>query len=85
MKRAAGRSDLKHYEAGMDMEFSENILHNFHAFQTRVVDAYDRLAESENMYTIDAIKTVCDTTPEMRKKVSEYFAKKYGTELLSGL
>ena len=27
--------------------FSENILHNFHAFQTRVVDAYDRLAETE--------------------------------------
>lgn len=77
MKRAAGRNDLKHYEAGMDMEFSDNILHNFHAFQTRVVDAYDRLAESENMYVIDAIKTVCDTTPEMREKVSEYFFKKY--------
>ena len=83
MKRAAGRNDLKHYEAGMDMEFSDNILHNFHAFQTRVVDAYDRLAESENMYTIDAIKTVCDTTPEMREKVGQYFLKKYGTELLS--
>ncbi len=85
MKRAAGRNDLKHYEAGMDMEFSENILHNFHAFQTRVVDAYDRLSETENMYVIDAIKTVCDTTPEMRQHVSEYFAKKYGTGLNSGL
>ncbi len=83
MKRAAGRNDLKHYEAGMDMKFSENILHNFHAFQTRVVDAYDRLAESENMYVIDAIKTVCDTTPEMREKVADYFYRKYGTELLS--
>ncbi len=85
MKRAAGRNDLKHYEAGMDMEFSDNILHNFHAFQTRVVDAYDQLADSENMYVIDAIKTVCDTTPEMREKVSEYFLKKYGTSLISGL
>jgi dTMP kinase len=85
MKRAAGRSELKHYEAGMDMQFSENILHNFHAFQTRVVDAYDSLAESENMYILDAMKPVYETTPEMRRMVGEYFQKKYGMELISGL
>lgn len=77
MKRAAGRSELKHYEAGMDMQFSDNILHNFHAFQTRVVDAYDRLAESENMYILDALKPVYETTPEMRRLVGEYFQRKY--------
>lgn len=85
MKRAAGRSELKHYEAGMDMQFSENILHNFHAFQTRVVDAYDSLAESDNMYVLDALKPVYETTPEMRRFVGEYFQKKYGMELISGL
>jgi len=85
MKRAAGRSELKHYEAGMDMQFSENILHNFHAFQTRVVDAYDRLADSENMYTLDAMKPVYETTPEMRRMVGEYFQRKYGMELISWL
>jgi dTMP kinase len=85
MKRAAGRSELKHYEAGMDMQFSENILHNFHAFQTRVVDAYDTLAESENMYILDAMKPVYETTPEMRRMVGEYFQNKYGMELISGL
>lgn len=85
MKRAAGRSELKHYEAGMDMQFSENILHNFHAFQTRVVDAYDRLAESEHMYTLDAMKPVYETTPEMRRYVGEYFQRKYGMELISWL
>ncbi len=85
MKRAAGRSELKHYEAGMDMQFSKNILHNFHAFQTRVVDAYDRLAESENMYVLDAMKPVYETTPEMRLMVGEYFQKKYGMELISWL
>lgn len=85
MKRAAGRSELKHYEAGMDMQFSENILHNFHAFQTRVVDAYDSLAESENMYVLDAMKPVYETTPEMRRMVGEYFQRKYGMELISGL
>ena len=77
MKRAAGRSELKHYEAGMDMAFSENILHNFHAFQTRVVDAYDRLAQSENMYVLNALKPVYETTPEMRALVSDYFTRKY--------
>lgn len=85
MKRAAGRSELKHYEAGMDMQFSDNILHNFHAFQTRVVDAYDRLAESENMYILDALKPVYETTPEMRCMVGEYFQRKYGMELISWL
>lgn len=85
MKRAAGRSELKHYEAGMDMQFSENILHNFHAFQTRVVDAYDRLAESEHMYVLNALKPVYETTPEMRRMVGEYFQRKYGMDLISGL
>lgn len=85
MKRASGRNDLKHYEAGMDMSFSKNILHNFQAFQTRVVDAYDGLSDSENMYVIDATKTVCDTTPEMRVQVAEYFFKKYHTSLISWL
>lgn len=85
MKRAARRSDLKHYEAGMDMCFSENILHNFHTFQTRVVDAYDALSQSENMYVIDATRNVYETTPEMRQAVSTYFQKKYHIGLLSGL
>lgn len=85
MKRAAGRSELKHYEAGMDMQFSENILHNFHAFQTRVVEAYDSLSESENMYILDAVKPVYETTPEMRRMVGEYFQRKYGMELISWL
>ncbi len=85
MKRAAGRSELKHYEAGMDMAFSENILHNFHAFQTRVVDAYDRLAQSENMYVLNALKPVYETTPEMRSLVSDYFTRKYNIGLISGL
>lgn len=85
MKRAAGRSELKHYEAGMDMAFSENILHNFHAFQTRVVDAYDRLAQSENMYVLNALKPVYETTPEMRALVSDYFTRKYNIGLISGL
>lgn len=82
MKRAAGRSELKHYEAGMDMAFSENILHSFHAFQTRVVDAYDRLAESEKMYVLDAMKPVYETTPEMREIVGNYILKKYDMKLI---
>jgi dTMP kinase len=85
MKRAATRSELKHYEAGMDMNFSENILHSFHAFQTRVVDAYDSLARTENMYILDALKPVYETTPEMRKIVSDYFLRKYQVELISWL
>jgi len=83
MKRAAGRSELKHYEAGMDMQFSKNILESFHTFQTRVVDAYDQLSISENMYVIDAMKPVYETTPEMRALVARYFTKKYGMNLVS--
>lgn len=85
MKRAAGRSNLKHYEAGMDMRFSNNILESFHTFQTRVAEAYDTLSEQDNMYVIDATKTVYDTTPDVRRLASLYFRKKYGIWLVSGL
>ena len=85
MRRASSRSGMKHYEAGMDMWFSENILESFQAFQGRVVDAYDRLADSENMYVIDAQKPVYETTPEMRSLVSDYFQRKYGIGLISWL
>ena len=37
-ERAIGRNPLKHYEAGMDVRYSENIIDSFKKFQTKVIE-----------------------------------------------
>jgi dTMP kinase len=37
-ERAIGRNPLKHYEAGMDVRYSENIVESFKKFQTKVIE-----------------------------------------------
>jgi dTMP kinase len=37
-QRAIGRNPLKHYEAGMDVRYSDNIIESFKKFQTKVIE-----------------------------------------------
>jgi dTMP kinase len=81
-QRAIGRNPLKHYEAGMDVRYSENIIESFKKFQTKVIEGYDILAEENGMYVIDGIAPVYKTTPIFIEKIADYFEKKYDVELM---
>jgi dTMP kinase len=81
-QRAIGRNPLKHYEAGMDVRYSDNIIESFKKFQTKVIEGYDTLAEQNSMHIIDGIAPVYKTTPLFIEKIADYFEKKYDVQLM---
>lgn len=81
-QRAIGRNPLKHYEAGMDVRYSDNIIESFKKFQTKVIEGYDILAEQNGMHVIDGTAPVYKTTPHFIAKIADYFEKKYDVELM---
>ncbi len=81
-QRAIGRNPLKHYEAGMDVRYSDNIIDSFKKFQTKVIEGYDTLAEQNGMHIIDGTAPVYKTTPLFVEKIAEYFHKKYDVRLM---
>ena len=81
-QRAIGRNPLKHYEAGMDVRYSDNIIESFKRFQTKVIEWYDILAEQNGMHVIDGTAPVYKTTPLFVDKIAEYFEKKYDVRLM---
>lgn len=81
-KRAIGRNPLKHYEAGMDVRYSDNIIESFKQFQSKVIEWYDTLAQENGMYVIDGTAPVYKTTPLFISKIAEYFKRKYDVEFM---
>jgi dTMP kinase len=81
-QRAIGRNPLKHYEAGMDVRYSDNIIDSFKKFQTKVIEGYDILAEENGMHVIDGKAPVYKTTPIFIKEIAKYFKKKYDVRLM---
>jgi dTMP kinase len=81
-ERAIGRNPLKHYEAGMDVRYSENIIESFKRFQSKVIEWYDILAEQDRIHVIDGMAPVYKTTPVFINKIAEYFEKKYEVRLM---
>lgn len=81
-QRAIGRNPLKHYEAGMDARYSDNIIESFKGFQTKIIEWYDILAEENDMYVIDGAEPVYKTTPIFIEHIAKYFEKKYEVRLM---
>ena len=81
-ERAIWRNPLKHYEAGMDVRYSDNIIESFKRFQTKVIEWYDILAEQNGMHVIDGTAPVYKTTPIFIAEIAEYFERKYDVRLM---
>ncbi len=69
MKRIlTGRVRLKYYEAGMDLGLSPDIRESFRQFQSRILQAYDAMAEEEGFEVIDATLPVNEQQRIVRAK-----------------
>lgn len=53
-----GRSELKFYEAGMDLNLAVDPRQSFEIFQGMVAEQYDQMAEEEGFVIIDATKPI---------------------------
>ena len=74
-----GRSQLKYYEAGMDMNLSEDPFESYLILQGRQREIYDRLSQSGRMVEIDADRTI----PEVLRSVREIINDKFDIDSIS--
>lgn len=50
----SARSELKYYEAGMDLNLSDSPIESFKLFQERILNEYDNMVDEFNLTVIDA-------------------------------
>ena len=67
----SARSQLKYYEAGMDLGLSENKVTSFRLFQKRIVDEYEKMVPEYDLFVIDGTLPV-----EIQQKQTRLYVKK---------
>ena len=64
-----GRPKLKYYEAGMDLNLSNDPYESYRIFQGRIIDQYDSMAEPEGFTTIDGTLSIEEQQKTVRKMI----------------
>lgn len=72
----SGRPELKYYEAGLDMNWSDDPEDSFKIFQGRILEEYDRMVDEFGLTVIDATGSIQRQQREMRRIVTEHLAEK---------
>ena len=67
----SGRAKLKFYEAGMDLNISDNRVTSFRVFQQRILREYDNMADEFKLKVIDGSLPVEEQQKEVRKLVKK--------------
>src|SRR5919206_1503156 len=72
----SGRPELKHYEAGMDMDLADDPEESFKIFQGRILEEYDRMVAEFGLTVIDATRAIEKQQREMRLLISQHLNNK---------
>jgi len=67
----SARAKLKYYEAGMDLNLSENINESFKLFQGRILDEYDKMVDEFGLIKIDGTLQVKDQQRQVRNIIKK--------------
>lgn len=65
----AGRPELKYYEAGMDLNLSEDPYKSFELFQARILEQYEQMIAEYGLWVIDATLPIAEQQSRMRDLV----------------
>src|SRR5688572_14786675 len=72
MKRIlGGRDAIKYYEAGMDLNLSDDIEEGFRIFQGRIIEEYDNMVSEFGLTVIDASLSIEEQQMQMREIVRQ--------------
>jgi dTMP kinase len=66
-----GRPKLKYYEAGMDLNLSNDPYESYRIFQGRIVEQYESMVRPENFVVVDGTADIEDQQKAVRKTVME--------------
>jgi dTMP kinase len=76
MKRLMnGRNGFKYYEAGMDLEISEDPEESFQMFQGRIIEEYDKMVPEFELTVVDATLPIEVEQAQMRQVVKSKLAQ----------
>jgi dTMP kinase len=64
-----GRPKLKYYEAGMDLNLSNDEYDSYRIFQSRIVEQYELMTRKDGFAVIDATRDIEEQQNQMRKQV----------------
>jgi len=67
-----GRTELKYYEAGMDLGLSNDPAESFKLFQQRIVNEYEVMIEEFGLTVMDATLPIPEQQRRMRKLIRPY-------------
>ena len=67
-----GRPKLKYYEAGMDLNLSNDEYESYRIFQTRIVEQYESMAGKDRFAIIDGTLDIEEQQNLMRHRVAEF-------------
>ncbi|HLQ06328.1 MAG TPA: dTMP kinase [Nitrososphaerales archaeon] len=66
-----GRPKLKYYEAGMDLNLSNDEYESYRIFQTRIVDQYESMVQRDKFVIIDGALDIEEQQSQMRHHVTK--------------
>jgi dTMP kinase len=67
----SGRPKLKYYEAGMDLNLSNDPYESYRIFQSRIIEQYDSLALSEDFTVVDGTMEIEEAQRLLRSLVAK--------------
>ncbi len=76
----SGRPRLKYYEAGMDLDLSNDIYESYRIFQSKIIEQYDKMITKENFAVIDGTYNIEQQQQLVRDKFNEIIMKTKPTD-----
>jgi dTMP kinase len=76
-----GRAKLKYYEAGMDLNLSNDPVESYRIFQSRIVDEYESMADREGFTVVDGTQNIEDQQTLVRQKVMRILPHEFRTKV----
>lgn len=77
-----GRSALKYYEAGMDLNLSRDVEESFRVFQGRIIEEYEAMTSEVGFHVLDATLSIEEQQQQMRRIVVVSIGKSFKEGLL---
>ncbi len=68
----SGRPQLKYYESGLDMGWSENPEESFKLFQGKILSEYDRMVSEFGLTLVDATRSIEQQQREVRQLIMSH-------------
>jgi dTMP kinase len=71
----SGRAKIKYYEAGMDLNISQDPVESFSKFQSKILEEYDRVVDEHKLTVIDATADIDEQQEIVREVVNRALAQ----------